>query len=79
MSILEEMQMGYIFDCCAVLLVSGDIQDYVERRKDSFDILQTAGMGMGKDSTVHGCSFVHEGLFEGRERGLRTRDGAWWQ
>lgn len=60
--ILEEMQMGYIFNCCAVLLISGDIQDYVERRKDSFDILQKAGMGMRKDSTVYGCSFVHEGM-----------------
>ena len=60
--ILDEMQMGYIFDYCAVLLISGDIQDYVESRKDSFDIMQKTGMGMRKDSAVHGCSFIHEGM-----------------
>lgn len=58
--ILEEMQLSYIFDDCAVLLISGDIQDYVEERKDSFAVMQMMGMGMRKDSILHGCSFVYE-------------------
>lgn len=60
--ILDEMQLSFIFDGCAVLLISGEIQDYVERQKDSFAVMQKAGMGMRNDSILHGCSFVHEGM-----------------
>lgn len=63
--ILDEMQMEYIFDGCAVLLISGAIQDYVGDRKNSFNVMGKAGMGMGQDSIVHGCSFVHEGMIIG--------------
>lgn len=60
--ILEEMQLSYIFDYCAVLLISGEIQDYVEQRRDSFSVMQEVGIGMRGDSILYGCSFVQEDM-----------------
>lgn len=60
--ILDEMQLSYIFGYCAVLLISGEIQDYVKRCRDSFAVMQKMGLGMRKDSILHGCSFVHEDM-----------------
>lgn len=53
--ILEEMQLGYIFDCCAVLLIAGEPQTYA-------DIIPWIGMGMQGDSILYGCSFVYENM-----------------
>lgn len=59
---LEEMQLSYIFKDCAVLLISGDMQDYADRQKDSFAVMQKTGMGMRKDSILYGCSFFQDDM-----------------
>ncbi|MCI9540625.1 MAG: helix-turn-helix transcriptional regulator [Lachnospiraceae bacterium] len=58
--IMEEMQLSYVFDSCAVLLFSGDLQDYIQKQTDCLGVMQELGIGMAKDNILYGCSFGYQ-------------------
>lgn len=57
--VMEEMQLNFIFGPCVVLLVAGNIENYIWEQKDCLSVFQSYGIGMDKSSALYGCSFVY--------------------
>lgn len=58
--LFEKMQLAYIYDPCAVVLLSGADNSIQAPQENCMEVAAKYKIGMAQDSSLYGCSFIYE-------------------